>query len=64
MLYITEEYVSNNYNIIDAPLVLNKLRKEVTMVTIEEIMLYGVIVLQIRRTILCSSVWLQCCSET
>ena len=63
MLYITEEYVSNNYNIIDAPLVLNKLRKEVTMVTIE-IMLYGVIVLQIRWTILCSSVWLQCCSET
>ena len=31
---ITEEYINNNYDVIDAPLVLNKLRKEVTIVTV------------------------------
>lgn len=43
MFYIIEEYVSSNYDIIDAPLVLNKLRKEVTIVTVEEGILYGVV---------------------
>lgn len=33
----TEEYINNNYDIIDAPLVLKKLRKEViTIVTMKE----------------------------
>ena len=45
ILIITEKYISNNYDLIDAPLVLNKLRKEVTMVTIKENMLHGVTVL-------------------
>ena len=37
MQCITEEYISNNYDLIDAPLVLNKLRKEVAMVTIQKL---------------------------
>ena len=35
MQYITEEYINNSYDVIDAPVVLNKLRKEVTIVTMK-----------------------------